>query len=116
MQQKAVLGAYGDKLMDEAQVYEIINKEMENGKKNGCSNEYVVHRILYKIQAYIKEEKHYHKRVIAERVTLYRALAIATSFLVSFAFTGSFFDGVGITVTSEGIGMLLHYILERVMD
>jgi acetylglutamate kinase len=107
---------YGGNLMDEAQVYEIINKEMENGKKNGCSNEYVVHRILYKIQAYIKEEKHYHKRVIAERVTIYRILAIATSFLVSFTFTGSFFDGVGITATSEGIGMLLHYILERKLD
>jgi uncharacterized membrane protein len=102
--------------MDENEVYEIINKEMENGKKNGCSNEYVVHRILGKIQAYIREEKYYHKKVIFERVTLYRVLAIATSFSVSFAFTGSFFDGIGITVASEGIGMLLHYILERVLD
>ena len=102
--------------MDEGEVYEIIDREMENGKKNGCSNEYVVNRILRKIQAYIREEKYYHKKVIAERVILYRALAIATSFLVSFAFTGSYFDGIGITVTSEGIGMLLHYILERVMD
>jgi hypothetical protein len=63
--------------MDEAEVYEIINKEMGNGKRNGCSNEYVVHRILYKIQAYVKEAR---------------------------------------ALTSEGIGMLLHYILERVMD
>ena len=102
--------------MDEEQVYEIIDKEMENGKKNGCSNEYVVNRILRKIQAYIQEEKHYHKKVILERVTLYRVLAIATSFLVSFVFTGSYFDGIGITAASEGIGMLLHYILERVMD
>jgi len=102
--------------MDEDEVYEIINKEMENGKKNGSTNEYVVRRILGKIQAYIQEEKHYHKKVILERVTLYRILAITTSFLVSFAFTGSFFDGIGITVTSEGIGILLHYILERVMD
>jgi uncharacterized membrane protein len=102
--------------MNEDEVYEIITKEMENGKKNGCTSEYVVHRILGKIQAYIQEERHYHKKVIVERVTLYRVLAIATSFLVSFGFTGSFFDGIGITVASEGIGMLLHYILERVMD
>ena len=103
------------KLMDKDDVYEIVSKEMENGKKNGCSNDYVVNRIQRKIQAYIQEEKHYHKKLILERVTLYRVLAIATSFMVSFAFTGSYFVGIGITIASEGIGMLLHYILERVM-
>jgi len=99
--------------LNESDVEKLIKEELDKyyiTKPRGVN---IPERIMFKIHAYISEEKYYRRSRIISKILIYRAFGILSGFGIGYLFTGSLEIASVLTVTIECIHTIGHYILER---